>query len=124
MPKGYAIATSSKGLLAWSQVRKRLSSSKNYWVGTTRPDRRPHVMPVWGFWLDDTFYFGTDRNSRKARNLAANPAVVVHLKSSDDVTIVEGIARELTDHSVLESLDKASRAKYGMGITAPRALSR
>ena len=119
MPKGYAIATSSKGLLAWSQVRKRLSSSRNYWVGTTRPDGRPHVMPVSGFWLGDAFYFGTDRNSRKARNLAANPAAVVHLESGDEVAIVEGTAREVTDRSVLEALDKASRAKYGMGITSP-----
>jgi len=119
MPKGYAIATGSKGLLRWSQVRERLSNSKNYWVGTTRPDGRPHVMPVWGLWLDDGFCFSTDRNSRKGRNLAANAAAVVHLESGDEVTIVEGIAREVTDRSVLASINKAYQAKYGMGITGP-----
>ncbi len=30
----------------------------NYWICTTRPDGRPHSIPVWGFWLDGGLYFG------------------------------------------------------------------
>lgn len=119
MPKGYAISTENQGLLTWGEVRERLSKSRNYWVSTTRPDGRPHVMPVWGLWSNGAFYFSTDRTSRKARNLAANPAVVVHLESGNEVTIVEGVAREVTQPSALNSIDKAYQAKYGMGMSGP-----
>lgn len=73
-------------------------------------------MPVWGLWLDETFYFSTDRGSRKGRNLSANPALVVHLESGDDVVILEGVAREITDRSQLKRMDDAYHAKYGMRV--------
>jgi pyridoxine/pyridoxamine 5'-phosphate oxidase len=71
-------------------------------------------MPVWGVWLDDAFHFATDRASRKARNLAANPAVVVHLESGDDVVLLEGRARPVTDPARLAAFDAAYQAKYGV----------
>ena len=92
--------------------------------GTTgyapRPDGRPHSIPVWGFWVDGALFFGTARASRKARNLAQNPAVSIHLESGDDVIILEGNAVEvdLTDTSRLPPLDAASRAKYKMPLMA------
>src|SRR5207249_5591723 len=33
---------------SWSDAVARLESARNYWVATTRPDCRPHTMPVWG----------------------------------------------------------------------------
>lgn len=69
--------------------------ARNYWVVTTRSDGKPHSVPVWSIWLDETFYFGTDRRSRKGRNLATNPGLVVHLESGDDVVILEGVAEEV-----------------------------
>jgi PPOX class probable F420-dependent enzyme len=74
-----------------------MSAARNYWVGTTRPDGRPHATPVWGVWVDETFYFGTGERSRKGRNLAAYPHLVVHLESGDDVVILEGVAEVITD---------------------------
>jgi general stress protein 26 len=61
-------------------------------------------------------YFGTARSSRKARNLAYNPAVSVHLESGDDVVILEGTAVEidLDDEATVKKLDATSRAKYKM----------
>ena len=35
-------------------------------------DARPHVMPVWGVWMDEALWFGSSRGSRKARNLVTN----------------------------------------------------
>lgn len=117
MPKTYgACGDSRKGFLAWSEVSRRLARAHNYWVGTTRPGGRPHAMPVWGLWLDEAFYFSTDRGSRKGRNLTANPALVVHLESGDDVVILEGVAREVTDRSELKRMDDAYHAKYGMRV--------
>jgi pyridoxine/pyridoxamine 5'-phosphate oxidase len=107
-----------KEYLPFRHAEKRLAECRNYWICTTRPDGRPHSIPVWGFWLDGAVYFGTARSSRKARNLARNPAVSIHLDSGDDVVIVEGTATEvdLSDTSAFKKLDAASRAKYKMPL--------
>ena len=105
-----------KHYLPFSHAEARLAQSRNYWICTSRPDGRPHSIPVWGFWIDGALYFGTGRSSRKARNLAYNAAVSIHLDSGDDVVILEGNAVEidLSDKSQLKKLDAASRAKYKM----------
>jgi hypothetical protein len=54
-------------------------------------------MPVWGAWFEDAFFFGSGRESAKSRNLAANPAVVVHLESGDQTVIIEGRAEHVLD---------------------------
>jgi len=108
-----------KQYLPFSHAEKRLAKSRNYWICTARPDGRPHSIPVWGFWMDGAIYFGTAQSSRKARNLAHNPAVSIHLDSGDDVVILEGTAVEtdLSDKKFLKKLDAASRAKYKMPMT-------
>jgi nitroimidazol reductase NimA-like FMN-containing flavoprotein (pyridoxamine 5'-phosphate oxidase superfamily) len=107
-----------KQYLPWTHVRKRLASAHNYWICTTRPDGRPHSIPVWGFFFDDTLYFGTGRSTRKARNLVQNPALSIHLESGDDVVILEGTAKEVaeSDKATLAKLDSASRDKYKMPL--------
>lgn len=104
--------------LPFTHAEKRLAESRNYWICTARPDGRPHSIPVWGFWLDGAVYFGTARSTRKARNLARNPAVSIHLESGDDVVILEGTAVEadLMDTATFKKLDAASRAKYKMPL--------
>ncbi len=117
MPVGYGISQSADGMLPWSYAVERLINSHSYWICTTRPEGRPHVMPVWGIWLNDALYFGTDSASRKSRNLSANPAVVVHLESADDAVIVEGVARAIRDKAEIASLDAAYKEKYKMRLT-------
>lgn len=103
--------------ISWGRVGARLRGAYNYWVSTAGADGQPHAAPVWGVWFDDTFYFGTGRRSRKGRNLAANPRIVVHLESGDDVVILEGEATEVRDPAVLARLDDAYAAKYVDGDT-------
>jgi hypothetical protein len=107
-----------KQYLPFSHAEKRLTDSRNYWICTARPDGRPHSIPVWGFWIDGAVYFGTARSSRKARNLAHNAAVSIHLESGDDVVIVEGRAEEvdLSDSTTFKKMDAASRSKYNMPL--------
>ena len=112
---GYGVRSRGEGMLAWGWVEERMGGARNYWVATTRPDGRPHVAPVWGVWVDGTLYFGTGRRSRKGRNLAANPSVVVHLESGDDVVIIEGVAEAVADRTTVAAIDAAYREKYGMG---------
>jgi hypothetical protein len=110
---GYGIAEEEDGLIPWSWASERLEASRNYWISSTRPDGRPHAMPVWGVWLDETFYFGTGVRSQKARNLAANPAVVVHLESGDDVVVLEGAVEVVEGEEPAEPVNRAYERKYG-----------
>ena len=121
---GYGIldADSGRGLLPWSWAAERMAKSHNYWVATTRPDGRPHVMPVWGVWLDEGFYFSTGKNTRKAQNLAANPRCVVCGERADEAIIVEGVVEPVDDPAVYARFAEAYKAKYDWPVeqaTAP-----
>jgi general stress protein 26 len=108
----YGIDPPNDGLLPWSWASDQLAAARNYWIGSTRPDGRPHVAPVWGVWLDEALYFSTDRASRKARNLSLKPQVVVNLESGDDVVILEGLVEELRDAGLYQQVAKDYNAKY------------
>ncbi|MHB8932994.1 MAG: pyridoxamine 5'-phosphate oxidase family protein [Bellilinea sp.] len=112
MPSAYGISQSSEGLLTWEWVSQCMAKSHNYWVHSTRTDGRPHAMPVWGVWLQDTVYFATARNSRKAQNLAANPNVSVHTESGDEAVIIEGIIEEVNDRELFDAFTAATAEKY------------
>jgi len=103
--------------LPWEHAEERLTRARNYWICTSRADGRPHSAPVWGFWHDGALYFGTHRESRKARNIAINPGVSVHLESGDDVVIVEGVAEEVDQKALARQVDAVCRKKYGMPMT-------
>lgn len=115
--KGYGIGTGPDGMRDWKSVTAQLEKAKNYWLGTVPPDGSPHVMPVWGVWMNGAMYCGTDRESRKGRNLQKNPAVMVHLESGDEVEIVEGRAVHVTDSAEIGELDSQYAKKYGMTLT-------
>lgn len=111
---GYGIldAASGSGLLPWRHAVERLSAARNYWVVTAGAQGRPHAAPVWGLWLDDAFFFSTDPASRKGRNLAAQPEVVVHLESGDDVVIIEGRVEEVRDPATRRRFADEYDSKY------------
>ena len=118
---GYGIAEAGKGkgLLPWKWARERLTKSHNYWIVTTRPDGRPHVMVVWGLWLDEKFYFSTGGPSRKARNLAANPHCVISTEKAAEAVIVEGVAELLAvadDPAFLKKFIRLYKKKYDWKI--------
>lgn len=108
-PRGYGIPESEDGLLAWSWVSDRLGSTRNYWVGTTKPDGAPHAMPVWALWVDESLVFSTSPESRKGRNLARDPRVVVQVERDDDVVILEGAVEEI---ALEEQIADMYAAKY------------
>jgi hypothetical protein len=83
--------------LPWSWAAERLVPNRNYWVGTVSGSGRPHSLPVWGVWdeSDQRFMFSCGPTSRKARDLAANPQVVVTVDDTVECVSVEGVARVL-----------------------------
>jgi len=125
---GYGIvgADQGKGLLAWAWVERKMKRCRTYWLATIRPGTpqapvpRPHVMPVWGVWLDDAFFFSTGRKSRKGQNLAANSACTIANDDGAEAVIIEGQALELADSNAFERVAVAYKKKYkwdlrGMG---------
>jgi hypothetical protein len=115
---GYGIPASKAGLLPWRWAADRLKKSRQYWIATTRPDGSPHVMVIWGVWLDDALYFSTGAKSRKARNLAANPKCVICTDDAAQAVILEGEVEALRDaqQAPLQRFATAYAKKYQWNI--------
>ena len=94
VPDGYTLADREQRLLDWSYIEERMTGAKNYWIATTRPNGRPHVAPTWAVWDDNRLYFDGSPETRRMKNMARNPHIVVHLEDGDKAVIVEGIVRE------------------------------
>src|SRR5438067_9673536 len=114
LPKGYGVPEGEEGILPWIWAVERLEAARNYWFSTTRPDGRPHAMPAWAVWLDGVLYFEGSPLTRRARNVAANSAIVVHLESGDEVVILEGEAHAAgrPERALAERLAAIFTAKY------------
>jgi len=122
LPDGYGVPADNEGLLPWSWAVERLRNADNYWFSTTRPDGRPHAMPAWGAWLDGLLYFEGSPQTRRARNLALNPALTVHLESGTEVLILEGEAHDVVkpERALAERLAADFTAKYsGPALALP-----
>jgi len=118
-PKGYV--ESPQAWLTWSHVVQRLTAAKNYWLCSVRADGRPHVIPRWGVWLDDSFYYDGSPETRHAQNITENPHLSLHLESGDDVVILEGLAQALQKpaHETAVAVAQAYTAKYAALGYAP-----
>ena len=115
MPQGYGVGDPQYGFepIEWSWLADQMSDSRNYWVATTRLDGRPHVVPLWGVWLNDRFHFFTDPDSLKGHNIRRDPRAMVHLESGDHVVILEG---ELVSHPATAEIVSAYESKYGLSL--------
>jgi Pyridoxamine 5'-phosphate oxidase len=117
---GYGIVSEheGEGLLDWSWARERLASARNYFLATTCPDGRPHLMVVWGLFLDDLFLFSTGRQSRKGKNLAADPRCAVAPEGAEEAVLLEGVARELDDPGLRARWVTEYQRKYDWDVAS------
>jgi general stress protein 26 len=111
---GYGLlpADQGTGLLPWSWAEEKLTSSRNYWLMSTWPDGRPHAMPVWGMWHEGEFWFSSSKDSRKSKNLTANPRCVVATEDTQKAVVMEGVARLVTDPGELATMLELENSKY------------
>jgi nitroimidazol reductase NimA-like FMN-containing flavoprotein (pyridoxamine 5'-phosphate oxidase superfamily) len=115
----YGISADEEGMLAWSWAEERLAAGRNYWVATSSQDGAPASAPVWGVWHDGAVWFGTSPASRKGRNLARDPRVVIHLESGDEVVILHGeVERVPLEDAVADAYER----KYDHRPQAPEFL--
>ena len=99
--------------LEWERVMAALDrtrdlpvsdSASHYWISTTRPDGRPHVMGVGIFWDDGSFYLVSGPRTQKSRNLAHDPRCTVSVAAPGLDIVAEGKARILRDDAELQRI--------------------
>lgn len=93
------------GFIPWHKVDNHLRAMRSIWLSTTRPDGRPHAVPVWYWWTGKTIYSATHRDSQKAKNLAHQPRVVIHAGDGDDVIILQGTTEVVIDQAEKERVN-------------------
>jgi hypothetical protein len=118
---GYGLPEGTEGLMPWSWAERRLIESHNYWIGTTRPDGRPHLMVIWGLWLDGALYFSTGSHSRKAANLSVNPHCVIGTEHAEQAVVLEGVAEKVADTTLLKSVLSLYQRKYDYDMSSMEA---
>lgn len=122
---GYGILPPGEGtgLLSWVDAEPRIASSHDYWLASTWPDCRPHVMPVWGVWEEGTLWFSSSRRSRKIANLERDERCVATTDNPRDPIVIDGLAEVMTAeaqiHRFLELLNAKYRTAYAMDFLDP-----
>jgi hypothetical protein len=101
----------------WATAQEHLERAEIYWLGTVRPDGRPHVTPLIAIWLDGALYFCTGVDERKAKNIAQNAYCTVttgcnSLSEGIDL-VIEGNAARVTGEPTLRRIAEAYETKYG-----------
>jgi PPOX class probable F420-dependent enzyme len=89
------------------------------WFGSTRPDGRPHIVPVWFSWNGDSFFFVTQPECQKVKNIKHDPRVTVALDDTiggHDAMVFEGIA-SLEPEQALTAMPPEYVAKYEPRLT-------
>jgi len=112
-PAEWKVPNEPRRWITWKHADAKLRSETEYWVSTSSRDGKPHATPVWGIWKNEAFFFETDPESVKGRNLRTNPKIVVHVRDGLDTVIVEGAASKETDLRALKALASDYSRKYG-----------
>lgn len=121
---GYGISDDDATLRRWSWAERILRTGHNYWLATTRPDGRPHAMPVWAVWHAGALWFSAGAKSRKARNLAAQRECSLGTERGKGAVIVEGAVKRMAASKAPRAVGKLYVAKYGEGYPSDSPLFR
>ncbi len=99
--------------LPWSRPRDLLAASLFFgrpaFLGSVRPDGLPHSAAIGAMWLNGNIYFTSGPDTRKSRNLAANPACTISAKLENIDMVFEGKAVRVIDPILLEQVAAACR---------------
>jgi len=119
-PPGYV--DHPTGEVPWEYVSHQLTEARHYWLCSTRPDGRPHVVPRWCVYLDGLIYYDGSSETVHARNIARNPHVSLHLEDGEKAIILEGesAAAGRPSRDLAERLSRAYTMKYAASGYAPK----
>jgi hypothetical protein len=116
--------------LLWSRPHDLLAAGANqadiaFFLGTSRPDGRPHAAGIGALWLAGDLYLTSGPATRKARNLASNSACTISCRLEGIDLVLEGNATRVIDPAMLEQVARLYRAGgwpaevQGDAFTAP-----
>jgi len=113
--------TSETEPLPWKRARDLLDAGAlaeaASFLGTVRPDGRPHSARIGAAWYDGNVYFQTGQQTRKARNLEVNPACTLSTSLTGIDLVFEGLAERITDGPTLEAVAAVWREGAAAGDT-------
>jgi general stress protein 26 len=99
--------------LEWERVIEALDkirylevvdSAGRFWIATTRPDGRPHLMAVGIVWDGGKFYLSTGAGTQKGKNLAHDPRCMVSVAAPGIDIEAEGEAKIIRDDAELHRI--------------------
>ena len=94
--------------LPWSRVRDLFvadpASERPCYLGTVRPDGRPHAAGVGAVYHDGDLWIVSGPDTRKSRNLAADPRCTIATRLPGLDLVLEGEATRVTDAATLEAV--------------------
>ncbi|HEY7126079.1 MAG TPA: pyridoxamine 5'-phosphate oxidase family protein [Ktedonobacterales bacterium] len=102
-----------------AHIDQRLREDLIIWLGSVRPDGRPHLVAVWFLWTGQSLLIFSQPHQQKIRNLRQNQHVILALDNTNlgvDPITLEGEAELLADPEVNTTLPDYV-AKYGARIT-------
>lgn len=116
--------------MPWSRVADALGGASvapevPCFLGTARPDGRPHSAGIGVAHCDGDLYFTSGPGTRKARNLSANAACTLSLRLEGVDVVFEGEAHRVTDRETLAAVAAVYRdggwpaQPEGDALTAP-----
>ena len=76
---------------------------------TVTPDGRPHAASVGAMWIDGAWYVVSGPGTRKARNLAHNPACTLTARLAGFDLVFAGQAHRVTEPKELERVAEVYR---------------
>lgn len=102
--------------IAWQDARALLAGSHSYWFATAARGSRPHVRPVLGVLIDDTWCSTSSPVAAKYRNLVRTAEVTVATTVPGMDLVIEGVASPVRDAPMLDRIAAAYHEKYGWPV--------
>ena len=101
-----------------AEVRALFEAANYAHLATVLPDGGPHTVPVWAGLEDGKIAFLTSPDSRKARNLAADPRVAISVTDHDSPYAMAQVRGRVTARLDAEPtwavIDRLSRKYTGL----------
>lgn len=93
-----------RGLLAAPPRPAMPGGDHPSFLGTTRPDGRPHAAGIGARWHDGDLSFTSGPVTRKSRNLTDNPACTIAMSLKGIDLVLEGEAVRVSDNETLNAV--------------------
>ena len=105
-----------------ARVLPMLADERIVWLSTVRPDGTPHLVPTWFWWDGTALVVFSKPDAVKARNLRANPRLMVAVGDPEDdfsVGLIEAEATCVDDAPIPDAFFAKYAAELGPGRLDP-----